>query len=743
LSILTITWSMCAAASFMLGLLHLLLWQQDRRAPVYLLSVLMAASAGACALTELTLMHAASVDVYRRLLQWQNLFVFTLLMAVVWYVKARLPLARGWLAAAIAALWTVSILVNWRSPYSLVFSDITALRQMPTFWGEQFTLAVGPANPWVHVSNLASVLIVAYVIDAAVRTWRRGDPRRALLVGGSVAVFIVLGGIHAPLVDAGIVQTPYMVSFAFLAIVLALSYELVSNAVLASRYAREIQANERRWRWLLTNVHLAVIGIDPQGRITDANPFLERLTGFSAEELTGKPLRELIVARDRAELDARLLAASGVLGASVPNPPTAAPAATPTAAGAASLLGEAGVDAAAVQLPPETLNPEIDLNELEIRLVPMTRSELAALAARWQSIVKRKSEEIVAAQITVARSNGVGVEQERDRLARLADERRVLVDRFLLVLNGLEAKGATPEVISEYRAYVDALVDKTIEVSDLRTILAATGAWLTSEDDGVALATKALIALCSLYGLVLFARIVRRLAKRHLRKLPKISSLLQTFLAGLVYWVVLAAGLVVVLSLLGVKGTPLLALFGGASVIIGLALQDTLGNFAKGLMIMINRPFDEGDYVDIGGIVGTIRSVNIIATTITTFDNRVVVIPNQQVWEGVVTNLTAQDTRRVDLVFSIGYHDDIQLAIQVLGEAVAEHPLTLEEPAPTIAVTALADSAIEILCGAWTRSDDYWTVYRGLLADVKARFDAAGITIPYPQRDVHVHNAGV
>jgi small conductance mechanosensitive channel len=373
----------------------------------------------------------------------------------------------------------------------------------------------------------------------------------------------------------------------------------------------------------------------------------------------------------------------------------------------------------------------------------MTRSELAALAARWQSIVKRKSEEIVTVQITVARSNGVGVEQERDRLARLADERRGLVDRFLLVLNGLEAKGAAQDTISEYRAYVDALVDKTIEVSDLKTILAAIGGWLTSEDGGVALATKALIALFSLYGLVLLARLVRRQAKRHLHELPKISGLLQTFLAGLVYWVVLAAGLVVVLSLLGVKGTPLLALFGGASVIIGLALQDTLGNFAKGLMIMINRPFDEGDYVDIGGTAGTIQSVSIIATTVTTPDNQVVVIPNQQVWEGVITNLTARDTRRVDLIFSISYDDDIQRAIQVLNEAVAEHPLTLEEPAPVIAVTALADSAIEILCGAWTRTSDYLAVRRGLLADVKTRFDAAGITIPYPQRDVHVHGADV
>lgn len=438
-----------------------------------------------------------------------------------------------------------------------------------------------------------------------------------------------------------------------------------------------------------------------------------------------------------------LLAASRVPGASAPNPPTAAPAATPTAPRSVSLLGAAGVDAAAVSLPPETLNPEIDLDELEIRLVPMTRSELAALAARWQGIVKQKSEEIVAAQITVARFNGVGVEQERNRLARLAEERQVLVDRFLLVLNGLEAKGATPEVISEYRAYVDGLVDKTIEVSDLKTILAAIGAWLMSEDGGVALATKALIALFSLYGLVLFARLVRKLAKRHLRKLQQISGLLQPFLAGLVYWVVLAVGLVVVLSLLGVKGTPLLALFGGASVIIGLALQDTLGNFAKGLMIMINRPFDEGDYVDIGGTAGTIQSVSIIATTVTTPDNQVVVIPNQQVWEGVITNLTARDTRLVDLIFSIAYDDDIPRAMQVLNEAVAEHPLTLEGPAPVIAVTALADSAIELLCGAWTRTADYLLVYRGLLADVKTRFDAAGITIPYPQRDVHVHGAVV
>ena len=310
MSILTIAWSMCTAASFMLALLHLLLWFKDRRAYIYLLSVMMAVSAGAGALTELALMHATSVDAYRKLIQWENLFVYTLLLPMVWFVRGRLPSARLWLAILISILWTLAILVNWLSPYSLIFTEIRTLKQMPTFWGEWFTLAEGPANPWVHLSNLASVLIVMYVLDAAIRSWRAGDRRQASLVGGSVATFIVLGGIHAPLVDAGVVETPYMVSFAFLAIVLALSYELVSDAVLASRYAIEIRASEARWRSLLTDVQLAVIGVDPESKINYANPFVERLTGYRSGDLIGSPLASLIPKTDRAELAERLVAAA-------------------------------------------------------------------------------------------------------------------------------------------------------------------------------------------------------------------------------------------------------------------------------------------------------------------------------------------------------------------------------------------------------------------------------------------------
>lgn len=297
---------MCAAASFMLGLLHLMLWYKDRQAGVYLLSMLMAFSAGSGAMVELALLHAQSVESYRLLLQWENFLVFTLLVSMVWFVRARLPAASLWLAILITGLWSVAILVNWLSPYSLVYTEITALRQMPTFWGEYFALGTGPANPWVHLANLASVLIVVYVIHAAVKTWREGERRRAVLVGGSVAVFIALGGIHAPLVDAGLIATPYMVSFAFLAIVIALSYELISAAVLASRYAKEIRISEARWRSLLTHVQLAVIGIDPLGRIDYVNPFLEQLLGYHAESLVGKSVTALVPVTDQALLRERI-----------------------------------------------------------------------------------------------------------------------------------------------------------------------------------------------------------------------------------------------------------------------------------------------------------------------------------------------------------------------------------------------------------------------------------------------------
>jgi small conductance mechanosensitive channel len=397
----------------------------------------------------------------------------------------------------------------------------------------------------------------------------------------------------------------------------------------------------------------------------------------------------------------------------------------------------------AATLSPELRNPAIGRPELEIRLVPLTRDELAELASVWLAKVRAKAMQVMDAQLAVARLGGEARDQARQELTRLTDERRRLVDRARLVLNSWEAKGAPQDELGHARAYLDALVVQTIKISDVRASLSAVGAWLLDEDGGVAVAASLAIALLSGYGLVLAARAARLFVRRHVSKLADLSVLLQTFLAGAAFWAVLAIGLLVVLALLGVGSVPLVALLGAAFFILGLALQNTLGNLAKGLMILVNRPFDEGDYVDIGGASGIVKSVSVFATAIITPDNRKIVIPNQQVWENDIVNRTANATRRVDLIFSIGYKDDLHQAFQVLQAAVKAHPLALDEPAPTIAVTALAESSVDILCGAWARAGDYLTVSRELTADVKLRFDAAGITIPYPQRDVHIHSAGV
>ncbi len=290
----------------MLGLMHLLLWLNDRRSVSYALSVLMSFAAATVALVELSLLNTLSVPEYSRLLQWQNLWVCVLLVSMVWLVYAHLGTARRWLAATITAMWSLTLVVNFAYPASVVFSEISELRRISTFRDESFTLAIGIANPWKLLPDLATVVILLYVIDAANRSWRRGARRPAGLFGGSVVLFMVLAGIHAPLVDAGVVATPYMVSFAFLAIVLAMSYELVSDAVRVSRYARQIEANERRWRSLLQKVQLAIVGVTPGGEIDYVNPFFERISGYGANDILGRPATALAPPADLQKLERAL-----------------------------------------------------------------------------------------------------------------------------------------------------------------------------------------------------------------------------------------------------------------------------------------------------------------------------------------------------------------------------------------------------------------------------------------------------
>ncbi|MEM7398159.1 MAG: mechanosensitive ion channel family protein [Pseudomonadota bacterium] len=392
---------------------------------------------------------------------------------------------------------------------------------------------------------------------------------------------------------------------------------------------------------------------------------------------------------------------------------------------------------AEVMFPSQLTDPQVKLEDLELLTVPLTVDQLKALAAKWLDIVKSKTEQVVDTQIAVSKATGETADAQREKLTKLYAERNDLFDRYSAVLNAWEKKGGDTTEITVYRDYQNAIFLEETRKADTKTLMAWAVDWMTAEDGGIALAKNVAIVIVSFLALLFVARMVRKLVRRWIGHVPNISDLLQAFVVGIVYWIVLAVGLMLVLSGLGVDVTPLFALFGGASIIAALAMQDSLSNLASGLMIMIYRPFDVGDYVDVGGVAGTVKSTNIFATTVTTPDNQVIVIPNKNVWGNVITNVTASETRRVDLVFGIGYDDSIPEALKVLEQAVEAHPLVLKDPEPTIRVNELADSSVNLICRPWVNTSDYWTVYWDLQRYVKELFDSVGISIPYPQQDVH------
>ena len=408
----------------------------------------------------------------------------------------------------------------------------------------------------------------------------------------------------------------------------------------------------------------------------------------------------------------------------------------------ADIVASAAVDQSArdqeTGLTREVLNSEIDTSELELRLIPMTKSELERLAVKWLEIVRAKTEEVMSAQLAINKTDGAVEDAARDNLAALSLERGALFDKYSNVISSLEKKGGDPALVSEYRAYSSSVIVEETRTADYKTLIAEMLSWLADRDGGIQLAISAAIIVGVLLGLLVLARVARRFARRWMGHVPNLSKLLQAFLATFIYWLVLAFGLMITLSALGVDISPVFALIGGASFIMAFAFQDTLGNLASGLMIMINRPFDEGHYVDVGGVAGSVKSVSIVATTVVTPDNQVIVIPNKNVWGNVITNVTASKTRRVDLVFGIAYEDSISDAWRVIEETTTAHPLVLDEPKPAIHVHELADSSVNFICRPWTKTSDYWDVHWDLTRQIKENFDTAGISIPYPQQDLHI-----
>lgn len=288
----TIAWSACAGISAMFGLMHMALWFQDRHSPVRLLSSLMALSAATLAVLELMLANTAGPALYAKLVWWQNLSIYGIVVPLVWLLQQQLPNVRRTLPIIVTALWTVGLLVNSVGPGSVTFLDVSELHRVTAFWGEEFSSPVGKVNPWKWLTDLSTMLVIV----VAARGWwyARQIGSRATLLASCTVAFMVTGGLQAALVDSGWLRMPYAISFAFLAIVAAFSYDLSSSELRAARFARELRLQQQRWRTLLDKVQLAVLRVDAQGRIAFANPFLCRLSGYDNPALRGKLANDLM-----------------------------------------------------------------------------------------------------------------------------------------------------------------------------------------------------------------------------------------------------------------------------------------------------------------------------------------------------------------------------------------------------------------------------------------------------------------
>jgi small conductance mechanosensitive channel len=266
---------------------------------------------------------------------------------------------------------------------------------------------------------------------------------------------------------------------------------------------------------------------------------------------------------------------------------------------------------------------------------------------------------------------------------------------------------------------------------DLGKVLDTLTVWVTQYS--VKLVAAILIIIIGRW----ISRRISRLLGRLLEK-NNVDVTLVRFMENLTYYALIVVVLIAAVGQLGINTTSFLTIVGAAGLAIGLALKDSLSNFAAGVMLTLFRPFRVGDFVEAGGVTGTVQNITIFNTILNTPDNKRVIVPNGVITSNVITNVTANNTRRVDLVIGIGYDDDVTKAKEVLTGIINAEKRILPDPAPKIAVSELGDSSVNFVVRSWVKTEDYWDIYFDLTEKIKVTLDKEGISIPYPQRDVHV-----
>ena len=381
------------------------------------------------------------------------------------------------------------------------------------------------------------------------------------------------------------------------------------------------------------------------------------------------------------------------------------------------------------------LDAQEDLEKLDAILIKWADE----LSSRLELISKQK-EVTQDAYNSAAEGDKEGL---RLQLDAVKDRHKVLASTLektieIMKKRDLDTSGYRKLLITSTGKITQGILEQGVAVSLFSEWLGQTRDWIM--ENGIAIVFQFIVVISILIGFRFLAALFARLITRGLEKSKlQVSHLFREFAISTSKKIVMLLGILVALSQLGIDIGPMLAGLGVAGFVIGFALKDTLSNFASGMMILVYRPFDVGDAVEVDGVVGKVKAMTLVSTTVLTFDNQQLMIPNNNIWGNTIKNITARKVRRVDMTFGIGYGDDIEKAEAILWRVVKEHPLVLEEPEPVIKVSALGASSVDFVVRPWSNTADYWDVYWDITRSVKMEFDRAGVSIPFPQNDVHLY----
>jgi small conductance mechanosensitive channel len=404
-----------------------------------------------------------------------------------------------------------------------------------------------------------------------------------------------------------------------------------------------------------------------------------------------------------------------------------------------TLLSTAVILQAADYQPQTISDPNIPVESLKLRVIPLEKAELQAETDAWQDLLKAKATEIIELEIQETSAEGEEKDQINASVVEKMRERTLIADRMTVVMNAFQAKGGDP---AEYKVYMNSVTGIQVDIKEIGKTSSRMISWLKSDEGGIRWGMNILWFIVTLVVFRFIALVVGNITRKTLdRAANKSSELLKDFFANAIRKLIFFVGLIVALDLIGIQSGPFLAAFGAVGFILGFALQGTLGNLAAGIMILFHRPYDIGNFVTAGGVTGKVTKMNLASTTFLTGDNQQVIVPNGSIWGDVITNVTGSETRRVDMMFGISYDDDMDKAESLIMEILGQHPKVLKNPAPVVKTHELADSSVNLICRPWVKTSDYWDVHWDIIKQVKKRFDADGLSFPYPQQDVHMFQA--